>query len=239
MHGEKRYALFSCTGILRRLSGRETEATLVKTKYYNGLRIPSNEDPFKPGFVRRLQAHAAAHGATQTSHRPVAQSKDQRFPYETLESAALRFGTTQAYMHALFEQGTVRWELNCEKWRYEIVGDVPEKLRVYKQLRARRQEGYTSSSALVWIGDFIIGKHFGNGFFVSVLWVLLFVSFMWPFTLMGLALEYMIRGDASMVGMSGSNEYLGGGGIFDEVSSRRREDLQWMLGIGKYAGRGY
>ena len=27
----------------------------------------------------------------------------------------------------------------------------------------------------------------------------------------------------------------GGGGIFDEVSSRRREDIQFLLGTGKYA----
>ena len=56
---------------------------------------------------------------------------------------------------------------------------------------------------------------------------------------MGLAFEYMVRGDASMVGQAGKNEYLTGGGMFDEISSRRREDLQWMLGIGKYEGRGY
>ena len=194
-------------------------------KIYNGHRIPSNGDPFRPGFVRRLQANAATHA----SHRPVEHVPDCRLPYETLEAAATRCGVTWADMRNLFEQGKVRWELNCEKWRYEIVGEIPSKLKI---------DCYDNPGVLGWIGNFIIGKYYGEGFFVSVIWVLLFLSVMWPFTFVGLLIEHAAKGEASLIGQSGQYD-TGGGGFFDEISSRRREDLHWMLGIGKYAGRGY
>lgn len=197
----------------------------MRTKYYNGLRIPAEGDPFKPGLVRRLQTNASL----LASQRLREHSTDQRFPYETLEAAATRCGVTWADMRNLFEQGKVRWELNCEKWRYEIVGEIPSKLKI---------DCYDNPGVLGWIGNFIIGKYYGEGFFVSVIWVLLFLSVMWPFTFVGLLIEHAAKGEASLIGQSGQYD-TGGDGFFDEISSRRREDLHWMLGIGKYAGRGY
>ena len=35
--------------------------------------------------------------------------------------------------------------------------------------------------------------------------------------------------------MEFGESYASGGDLFDEVSTRRREDLQYLLGIGKYS----
>lgn len=156
---------------------------------------------------------------------------------ETCIEASIRTGLSEGEIRECFANGTLWWQLNRKRGVYEVVGDA---------CNGRRGEGVTlregpgaGEDVGSWMLDFLIGKKFGDGVILSIVWVLLFVTCMWPFTLMGLAFEYMVRGDASMVGQAGKNEYLTGGGMFDEISSRRREDLQWMLGIGKYEGRGY
>lgn len=152
------------------------------------------------------------------------------YAYETCVQASVRTGLSERQIRDGIADGSLWWCFNAKRGIYEVGGNLR---------KAAGLEGASGrGGVLAWIGDFIIGKKYGEGFFVSVIWVLLFLTVMWPITILGLLMEYAAKGDASQIGQSGQYD-VGGGGLFDEVSSRRREDMHWMLGIGKYEGRGY
>lgn len=152
------------------------------------------------------------------------------YQYETCVQASVRTGLSEREIRDGIANGSLWWRFNAKRGLYEVAGE-----RVRSGVGAG---GCGLEGVLAWIGDFIIGRKYGEGFFVSVIWLLLEFTVMWPITIMGLMIEYAARGEASLIGQSGKSGTTGGG-MFDEVSSRRREDLHWMLGIGKYEGRGY
>jgi hypothetical protein len=155
---------------------------------------------------------------------------------ESLERAALRYGMTiTALREAIGDELVYVYDKGQRKMVLVRRGSWRDTLKpVSKTVKA--------GGGISLVGDFF---RFCMLDFTSVplgvLWGLLL-----PITIPGMiigAILYSIRDalaaggeGARVIDISGMEPVYGGGeGLFDEVSTRRREDLQFLLGIGKYA----
>ena len=181
--------------------------------------------------------------------------RNNDYPYEPAYVAARRFNMTEEELRGNVKSGMLWWALNKRSRRYEVVGHLPGRSAVaFENSRSGERMGVVS---------FFTGESRGilaNLAWGAIWWVLLFALVL-PFsylnlksaafcatTLLGLVVwwskihpapDVTYDGDVVRVPVKMTRaEYcasVSGDGSFDEVSTRRQEELQWMLGTGKYA----
>ena len=144
--------------------------------------------------------------------------------HEEYEDAAERYGLTVKEVSQCFWNRSLVWDYNPVSGRWELVGDPPP--------RPWRKNPSFKLWKAVW-------RYIMNP---DTFWEMLTWGLMMPVTLplwvmgcIGMSIKDAIvsaKGEYIPVHVGGD---YGGGGLFDEVSTRRREELQYLFGIGKYA----
>ena len=181
-------------------------------------------------------------------------SKEKDFPYEPAYIACRRFNMTERELRRNVESGMLWWALNKKSGRYEVVGHLPGRsAAAFEKSRCGERMGIVS---------FVTGDSRGflaNLAWGAIWWILLFLLVL-PFSdlqlgrvafsatgLLGLVVwwskvhpapDVVYDGNVVRVPIKmglGESYACTGGDLFDEVSTRRREDLQYLLGIGKYS----
>ena len=211
------------------------------------------EDPFRSGFVRRLYAAKHKSGAKRPVESDGRENGGEAMVtngietfycdgrhWETMKSAARRYGVSD--------------EVVSEHLKKELfwADDPRTGIRMVCGVLEKREERNGGASFWMVLGNLLVcpTNRVGPNLMWGLVWgtvvVLLasYVSFAGG-CLFGLGLGivkfiYAVKWDMEHPQEVRPVVYVddgcyGGDGFFDEVSTRRREDLQFLLGTGKYA----
>ena len=163
--------------------------------------------------------------------RKVKFSKGER---ESRESSCRRFHISDARLQALLDDGTLWYAVNPRNGISEVVGHRTS----YPTDDSRGFLANLAWAAVWWILLFLLalpfsGLQLARAVFCAtgLLGLVIWWSKVHP------APDVVYDGNVVRVPikMGLGESYASGGDLFDEVSTRRREDLQYLLGIGKYS----